>query len=122
GSRRLGIGTAVVGVLGSILEVKVLIPEFSPGGNYTYAGKLGTVLNGGITAIPEDVLHLVTPHTKVITVLTLLACTGFLASRSPITLLAVPTLAWRFMSTDKTYWGTGFQYSAVLMPIVFAGL
>ncbi len=34
----------------------------------------------------------------------------------------MPTLAWRFLSTNKTYGGTGYQYSAVLMPIAFAGL
>lgn len=122
GARRLGIATAAVGVLGSILEVKVLIPAFNPGGSYTYTGTFGSVLNGGVTALPDDVVHLVTPQTKLVTVLALLACTGFLALRSPITLLVVPTLAWRFLSTDKAYWGTGYQYSAVLMPIVFAGL
>jgi uncharacterized membrane protein len=55
-------------------------------------------------------------------VLLMLAVTGFLALRSPITLLVVPTLAWRFLSDNSAYWGTAFQYSAVLMPIVFAGL
>jgi uncharacterized membrane protein len=122
GARRLGLITAAVGVLGSILEVKVLIPAFSPGGNYTYEGNLRSVLNGGLTALPDDLVHLISPQAKLITMLALLAAAGFVAVRAPITLLAVPTLAWRFLSTNKTYWGTGFQYSAVLMPIVFAGL
>ena len=122
GARRLGIATAAVGVLGSMLEVKVLIPAFSPGGNYTYTSSFGTLLHGGIGALPADAVHLITPEVKVGTVVAMLACTGFLALRSPITLLVVPTLAWRFLSTDKAYWGTGYQYSAVLMPIVFAGL
>jgi len=39
--------------------------------------------------------------------------------RSPLLLAAVPTLAWRFWSTNPSYWGTGYQYSAVLMPITF---
>ena len=52
----------------------------------------------------------------------MLACTGFLALRSPITLLVLPTLGWRFLSHDHVYWGTNYQYSAVLMPIAFAGL
>lgn len=122
GARRLGIATAAAGVAGSLLEVNMLIPAFSPGGNYTYKGSLDSVLNGGITALPDDVVHLVTPQMKLVTLLTLLACTGFLALRSPITLLVVPTLGWRFLSTDSAYWGTRYQYSAVLMPIVFAGL
>jgi hypothetical protein len=38
---------------------------------------------------------------------------------TPLLLAAVPTSAWRFWSTNPFYWGTGFQYSAVLMPITF---
>ena len=34
--------------------------------------------------------------------------------------MAAPTLLWRFLSDNPFYWGTGFHYSAVLMPIVFA--
>jgi len=49
----------------------------------------------------------------------LIAPTCFLAVRSPLLLVAVPTLLWRFWSTNGFYWGTAFQYSAVLMPIVF---
>jgi uncharacterized membrane protein len=32
----------------------------------------------------------------------------------------VPTLAWRLTSDNSFYWGTGYHYSLVLMPIVFA--
>jgi uncharacterized membrane protein len=118
GARRLGLATIVTGLLGSYLEIKVLIPAFSASGTYTYGGLITSALNGGL---PHAVVSLVTPETKQTTVLLMLAITGFLALRSPITLLVVPTLAWRFVSTDTTYWGTSYQYSAVLMPIVFAG-
>ena len=37
----------------------------------------------------------------------------------PIILLALPTMAWRFLSTDPSYWGTGYHYGLVLMPILF---
>ncbi|MEV7037356.1 DUF2079 domain-containing protein [Amycolatopsis sp. NPDC051061] len=39
--------------------------------------------------------------------------------RSPVLLLAVPTLLWRLVSANDRYWGMGYHYSAVLMPIVF---
>jgi uncharacterized membrane protein len=122
GARRLGLATAVIGALGSVLEIEVLIPAFSPGGTYTYTSSFSRVFAGGLVALPRILVHLITPQTKVITLMSLLVCTGFLALRSPITLLVLPTLAWRFLSTDQVYWGTGYQYSAVLMPIVFAGL
>jgi hypothetical protein len=53
------------------------------------------------------------------TVLCLLAPTAFVALRSPLLLLAVPTLGWRFVSGNPAYWGMDYHYSAVLMPIVF---
>src|SRR5581483_8121677 len=105
GGRRLGVTVALTGALGSALEIKVLIPAFSSGGSYGYSGKLAK-LHGGILGVPKDVLGFVTPETKVVTVLLMLAVTGFLALRSPLTLLAAPTLAWRFLSADASYWGT----------------
>ncbi|MBR7837292.1 DUF2079 domain-containing protein [Actinospica durhamensis] len=120
GARRLGAAVAATGVLGTVLEVKVLIPAFNTNGSYGYAGKIGA-FQGGILGAPRDVLNFVTPETKIVTVLLLLAVAGFIGLRSPLTLLAVPTLAWRFLSDNQSYWGTAAQYSAVLMPIVFAG-
>ena len=118
GARRLGLAVIGTGLLGSYLEMNVLIPAFSPSGTYTYRGTITGALRGGL---PHAVMSFVTPEVKTTTVLTMLAITGFLALRSPITLLVVPTLAWRFVSTEQAYWGTMYQYSAVLMPIVFAG-
>ena len=119
GARRLGAALAVTGVLGTVLEVKVLIPAFNTAGSYGYSGELAG-LNGGILGVPRDVLDFATPETKVVTVLLVLAMTGFVALRSPLLLLTVPTLAWRFLSHNQSYWGTGAQYSAVLMPLAFA--
>ena len=118
GARRLGLATIATGLLGSYLEINVLIPIFSASGTYTYTGSFTSALNKGL---PHAVVAFLTPETKQTTLLLMLAITGFLALRSPITLLVVPTIAWRFVSTDVAYWGTGYQYSAVLMPIVFAG-
>ena len=118
GARRLGLATIVTGLLGSYLEVKVLIPAFNASGVDTYTGSITSGLSGGL---PHAIVRFVTPEAKPTTVVLMLAITGFLALRSPITLLVVPTLGWRFISTDPDYWGTAFQYSAVLMPIVFAG-
>jgi hypothetical protein len=43
----------------------------------------------------------------------------FLALRSPLVLLAVPTLGWRLAGTNILYWLPDFHYDAVLMPILF---
>jgi uncharacterized membrane protein len=120
GARRLGLATAAIGTLGTWLEMDVLIPAANHG-RYGYTSSLaGTLLNPGPAGLAHAALAFVTPETKLNTVLLLLIPTAFLAVRSPLLLLAVPTLAWRFVSTNPAYWGTGLQYSAVLMPIAFA--
>ena len=120
GARRIGLATAAIGALGTWLEVDVLIPAANHG-RYEYTGSLaGTLLDPGPAGLAHAALTLVTPETKLSTAFLLLAPTAFLALRSPLMLLVVPTLGWRFLSTDPVYWGTAFQYSAVLMPIVFA--
>jgi uncharacterized membrane protein len=62
-------------------------------------------------------------HFKVRTVLFLLVPTGLLALRSPMLLIvALPTFAWRFVSTRYTYWDPWYQYDAILVPIAVAAM
>ena len=49
----------------------------------------------------------------------LLLPTAFAALGSPVALIALPSLALRFMSTNTAYWGTGWHYNATIMPILF---
>ncbi|MCZ4125694.1 DUF2079 domain-containing protein [Streptomyces sp. H39-S7] len=109
-ARRAALVLCVVGPAAAALSVLVLIPHFNPGGAYVYLGShnaTGTLAAGG---------------TKALTVLMTLLPTLFLAARSPLLLLALPTLAWRLLSDNPSYWGLYFHYSAVLMPIVFFAL
>jgi uncharacterized membrane protein len=112
---RLGLATVAGAVVAGLLIVCWVIPALNPAHRYGYA-----------QAVAPDgqppLRRLLTPGEKPATVLALLAPTLFLALRSPLVLLAVPTLLWRFWSTNPYYWGTGFHYSAVLMPIVFVAL
>ena len=112
GRRLLGLLTAVGGGLASALAVLVIIPGVSPAGHNNHASKFGT-------SIVHQASILLTPDIKIATLVLLLAPTVFLAVRSPIILLALPTIAWRFLSTDPSYWGTGYHYGLVLMPILF---
>ncbi len=54
--------------------------------------------------------------------LVLVPTSGLLALRSPLLLVAAPTLGWRFLSGDDHYWSTDWHYSAVLMPVVALAL
>jgi uncharacterized membrane protein len=115
GRRALGLATAVGGGLASALAVVVVIPAFNPAGRNTKVGKFGDSIFHQFTV-------LLTPDVKIVTLVLLLAPTAFLAVRSPIVLLAVPTLAWRFLAVDTAYWGTQYHYGLVLMPVLFAAL
>jgi uncharacterized membrane protein len=121
GQRRLG-AWVVAGALASFLLILlVLIPSFNPMGEYAFTGDLGT--NTSVWQLLLDAPErLVTPQQKLFTLAALLAPTAFLALFSPITALVIPTLTWRFMSTNPSFWVIGYHYSAVLMPIIYFGL
>ncbi|WP_439384068.1 DUF2079 domain-containing protein [Amycolatopsis lexingtonensis] len=106
--RRLGWAVVAFGVVASAALFLVVLPALNPAGTYAHGGGFDP-FGGAIV--------------KVSMLLALLVPTAFAALRSPLLLLAVPTLAWRLVSANDRYWGLGYHYSAVLMPIVFlAGL
>jgi uncharacterized membrane protein len=113
GRRLLGLLTAVGGALSSALAVLVIIPAFNPLGANTKTTKFGTSLMHQFTTV-------LSPDIKILTLVFLLAPTVFLAIRSPLMILAAPTIAWRFLATDPAYWGVQYHYGLVLMPILFA--
>lgn len=109
---RYGLGAAVFGVAATVLVLTVVIPSFNTSGTYDYWNKVSD------SGSPLDGLD-----TKLRTLAWLLIpTTGLLALRSPLMLVALPTLGWRFLSGDDHYWGTDWHYSAVLMPVVFLAL
>lgn len=130
---RLAAAHALIGVTAFVLAVFVLLPAMNPDDTYAFWGNLdssqrsgnadaGTSL--GEVPIAELIVELpksmVFPSTKWMTLFTLLLPTGFIALRSPLLAMVVPTMLWRLTSSNEFYWGTYFHYSAVLMPIVFA--
>lgn len=123
GARRIGFILATAGVAGSLLAVFAIIPILAPGHRYAYFSQYDS-------AHAHDSLSAVwgalAPSrwtsgflTKLHTVATLGWTTAFAGWGSSIALLALPTLAWRFISAQSFYWGTSWHYDAILMPIVF---
>ncbi|MFJ8211142.1 DUF2079 domain-containing protein [Streptomyces sp. NPDC096033] len=108
---RAALAVAVGGTVAAVLVFTVVVPAFSPDG-YAYwekAGGPGGVLDG--------------LGTKLTTLGWLLVpTTGLLALRSPLLWVAVPTLGWRFTSSEPYFWSTDWHYSAVLMPVVALAL
>ncbi|KKZ71599.1 membrane protein [Streptomyces showdoensis] len=119
---RLGLATVAAGLLGSFLEIKVLLPALDPTGGYAHGGNLAAAHGSLLGALAHAPLDLLRPETKATTLVLVFAPSALLALRSPLALIALPTLAWRMASENGFHWSTAFHYSAILMPVVFAGL
>jgi uncharacterized membrane protein len=115
--RRIGIALAGWGVLWFVLATAVILPAFNRESRWDYASKLDA---GGALADPLGTVVGLLAAPKLETVAFLLIAGALVAVRSPLLLLVVPTLAWRFLSPTESYWAPGYHYDAVLMPIVFA--
>lgn len=112
-----GVGLAAWGATWFVLALVVILPALNPDGGYDYADQLDV---GAALADPlATAATILTSEVRMGTLLLLLATTAFTALRSPVLLAAVPTLAWRFLSSNEGHWGSGWHYSLVLMPIAF---
>ncbi|MGH3069764.1 MAG: DUF2079 domain-containing protein [Streptosporangiaceae bacterium] len=111
----------VWGLTWSLVAVAVIIPHFNPLHQYPYWTDGGVLSPGGAHASAPSVLaqlgHSYVP--KLRTTLLILLPVAFLALGSPLALVALPSLALRFVSTNSAYWGSGYHYNATVMPIVF---
>ncbi|MEU5151443.1 DUF2079 domain-containing protein [Streptomyces yangpuensis] len=104
------LGIAAAACVFAVLVFTVFIPAFATDG-YGYWHKIE---GGGPFA---------GAGTKLATLgWVLIPTSGLLALRSPLLLVAAPTLGWRFLSGDDHYWSTDWHYSAVLMPVVALAL
>jgi uncharacterized membrane protein len=120
GQRRLGAALAGFGVAATAATVGLIMPAISDQSRYTYWDALVIPRRGhSPLALAE---HLLSPSVKLVTLALLFATTGFLALRSTLSLLAVPTLLWRFLASSPTFWGWDWHYNAILMPIIFVAL
>jgi uncharacterized membrane protein len=113
GARRLGTIVAVSGLVSTALEVGVILPLIN-GSAYEYWSR--------VAGHPMLTVLTSSAGQKAVTLILTVAITGFAALYSPIALVAIPTLVWRFASSDANYWGTDFHYSAILMPIMVAAM
>jgi uncharacterized membrane protein len=106
------LAVAVLGIAATYITLTVVIPAFNTGGDYDY----WTKVDGGFSLFDGTA-------TKLRTLAWLsLPTSGLLALRSPLFAVALPTLGWRFLSSDEHYWGTDWHYDAVLMPVVALAL
>ena len=116
----LGAVLMLWGVGLSLLAVWVVLPGLNPNDSFAYADKLDVA---GILRDPAGaVISLFVPEQKLGTWLLALVAGAVIAVRSPLVLITLPTLAWRMLSPNHGYWGSGWHYNAVIMPIIFIAL
>lgn len=108
--RREGIGLACWGVGWFVLSTFVILPLLNTGGQYDYTDNLA------------DPTSLLWPPVKWATAAMLVMAAGVIGARSPLILLMLPTLAWRFAGSVEFYWDWYWHYNAVLMPIAATAL
>ncbi|MFE2723756.1 DUF2079 domain-containing protein [Kitasatospora sp. NPDC059327] len=122
-TRLLGLATALVGLAGTALQVGVLLPAMNTGGVFDYWHQLpgDGAQSAGTGGLPLP-LRPFWPPVKYALLLMVAAPSAFLALRSPLALLGLPTLSWRLVADNEHYWQPSYHYSAVLMPIVLGGL
>lgn len=125
GARRWGLGLAAFGLAFFALTMTFLMPLFNAGGDNSRISELAAKSGSGqslLRRIYDLPIDAATSQPKAITVFLLLGVTAFLATQSPLLVLVLPTLGWRFLSATENHWGQSYHYDLVLMPIVFAAL
>lgn len=116
----LALATILFGGVVSILAIEVILPAFNTGGVFDYADKMDIP---AALADPLQSLGLMFYPWQKTTTLLMLLLTGVIAWLfSPLALIALPTIAWRFLSPQEGYWEPTWHYNLVLMPIIFMAL
>ncbi len=103
------------GAVWFVVATVVVLPAVNPGGEWAYAEKADPL------RVLTDPAVLFDPA-KGETLALILVCSAALVLRSPLALLLLPTLAWRFLSPNSGYWAPTWHYSAVLIPIALVAL
>lgn len=117
---RAGLWLAVWGLGWLVLSVGLILPALNSGGTYDYSDRIDV---DALLDNPVDTLFtMLTAVEKYETLWLLLLAGGFLFLRSPLSLVMLPTLMWRFAAGNSSYWGPDWHYNAVLMPVLFAAL
>jgi uncharacterized membrane protein len=120
GRMKAGQFLLIWGFAWSFVAIGVIIPHFNPAHLYQYWSDGGVLAPGGhpsVFGVIRQLLH-AWPD-KLQTLVMLLLPTAFIALRSPLVLIAAPSLLLRFIATDSSFWGTYWHYNATVMPIIF---
>lgn len=103
---------AGLGVAGLLVAMLVL-GAFAPGSGTGYLAYFG-IGSSNKLPVPED--HSLSPQ-RLLPLLMYVVLALVIGVRSKLTVLAVPTLLWRAVSSNIHYWALDFHYDIILWPI-----
>jgi len=104
-----------------VVSTFIILPLFNVYGTWNYTGNLSETQTD-IPGILGWLTNFFGPGQKEVTVILLVLAGGVVGLRSPYMWLMLPTLLWRFAGNVTHYWGWGWHYSAILMPIAAIAL
>jgi uncharacterized membrane protein len=122
--RRLGACLIVAGLAAMVVSIYVIIPAMGGRSDYYFSySAFGTSTPQALLHMAEHPLRalheLVTPRTKLDTMIWLFGAFAFLPLLSPIAIAAVPLLLERMLANSSpNWWGVTFQYNAFLVVIL----
>lgn len=103
---------AGIGILGGLVAIAV-IGAFAPGSGTGYLAYFGI---GVSNKLPVPVDHSLSPQ-RLLPLLMYVVLALVIGVRSKLTVLAIPTLLWRGVSSNIHYWALDFHYDVILWPI-----
>lgn len=103
---------AGLGVAGVVVAMLVL-GAFEPGSGTGYLAYFGIGKSNKLP-VPED--HSLSPQ-RLLPVVIYVVLALVIGVRSKLTVLAIPTLLWRAVSSNIHYWALDFHYDLILWPI-----
>ena len=103
---------AGIGIAGVIVAMLV-IGAFAPGSGTGYLAYFGI---GTSTKLPVPENHSLSAQ-RLLPVLMYVVLALVIGVRSKLTVLAIPTLLWRGVSSNIHYWALDFHYDLILWPI-----
>jgi uncharacterized membrane protein len=123
GRRRSGLVLVALSMAWFLVTVELIVPRLADGSypwQYTNLGSgPGDALVHVLTNPIDTVQQLFSPYDKRLALLNLFVPWLALPLLSPVLLIALPTLAERFLSDNPSHWAPqGFHYSLVVSPIL----
>lgn len=113
--------TAAFGVAALVVS-SLVIAHVNPLGKSPYLDIITQTFSGGATECSAQHVCGLHPAERLRPVMVLLAASLVVGLRSPLMLIALPTVGWRVVSSSSHYWSIDFHYDLVPTLVAFCAV